>query len=301
MLGSTAPCYLEWVDWSRDLNMGLNHQLASLSCALAEAFYLNRTLLFPERLCVDIKHESRWGQQRAPEPQCEGNGVAAFSVPTSEILDLRLLSQFVGILPTRLPRRPSERGGEPSVPTVRVDRKWRSSQVAAAHPCGARDAVLVQRRLSGFWFRPCAYGITDGTSLLRRVHRAVRARGAARDSGPLVTHLLRSGLFYSAAIKAAARALRLELGGAYTAVHVRRTDQFSTSCNRGSFTPAQCAQMELMTRPAQIGSSLALWLPPHSRVYIASDEPPAFFAPLRAQARRGRGRGLEGLLEGCGC
>ena len=85
------------------------------------------------------------------------------------------------------------------------------------------------------------------------------------------------------------------------AVHVRRTDQFSTSCNRGSFTPAQCAQMELMTRPAQIGSSLALWLPPHSRVYIASDEPPAFFAPLRTQARRGRGRGLEGLLDGCGC
>ena len=296
MLASTSSCYLEWVDWSRDLNMGLNHQLASLSCALAEAFYLNRTLLFPARLCVDIKHESRWGQQRAPEPQCEGNGVAAFSVPTSEILDLRLLSQFVGILPTKLPRRPSERGGEPGVPTVRVDRKWRSSQVAAAHPCGTRDAVLVQRRLSGFWFRPCAYGITDGASLLRRVHRAVRARGAARDSGPLVTHLLRSGLFYSAAIKAAARALRLELGGAYTAVHVRRTDQFSTSCNRGSFTPAQCAQMELMTRPAQIGSSLALWLPPHSRVYIASDEPPAFFAPLRAQARRGRG--LEGLLEG---
>ena len=292
MLSSTASCYLEWVDWSRDLNMGLNHQLASLSCALAEAFYLNRTLLFPERLCVDIKHESRWGQQRAPEPQCEGNGVAAFSVPTSEILDLRLLSQFVGILPTKLPRRPSERSGEPGVPTVRVDRKWRSSQVAAAHPCGTRDAVLVQRRLSGFWFRPCAYGITDGASLQRRVHRAVHARGAARDSGPLVTHLLRSGLFYSAAIKAAARALRLELGGAYTAVHVRRTDQFSTSCNRGSFTPAQCAQMELMTRPAQIGSSLALWLPPHSRVYIASDEPPAFFAPLRAQARRGRG--LEG-------
>ena len=254
--------------------MGLNHQLASLSCALAEAHHLNRTLLFPDRLCVDIKHESRWGQQHAPEPQCNGNGVAAFSVPASEILDLRLLSQFVGILPTQLPRRPSDHGGELSVPTVRVDRKWKSSQVAAAHPCGARDAVLVQRRLSGFWFRPCAYG----------VHRAVRARSVPRDSGPLVTHLLRSGLFYSGAIKAAARAVRLELGAAYAAVHVRRTDQFSTSCNRGSFTRAQCAQMEQMTRPAEIGRSLALWLPPRSRVYVASDEPPAFFAPLRSQA-----------------
>ena len=283
VLGRTAPCYLEWVDWSKDLNMGLNHQLASLSCALAEAHHLNRTLLFPNRLCVDIKHESRWGQQRAPEPQCRGNGVAAFSVPISEILDLRLLSKFVGILPTQLPRRPSDGGGEASVPTVRVDRKWKSSQVAATHPCGARDAVLVQRRVSGFWFRPCAYGITDGTTLLRRIHRAVRARGA-RDSGPLASHLLRSGLFYSHAIKAAARVVRRQLGPEYAAVHVRRTDQFSTSCNRGAFTPAQCARMERMTRPVEIGISLALWLPPHSCVYLASDEPPTFFAPLRSQA-----------------
>ena len=188
---AARPCLLEWLEWSKDRTMGLNHQLASLSCALAEAYYLNRTLLLPDRLCIDAKHDSRWGQRHEPDPHCTANGVRGFSVPISDILDLHLLSQFVSVLPTRLPRVQDAVAAD-GVPAVRLDRKWTSARAAAAHPCGAKHARLLQRRVSGFWFRPCGYGITDGQALLRRVHRAVRARGA-HDAGQVATHLLRSG------------------------------------------------------------------------------------------------------------
>ena len=39
------------------------------------------------------------------------------------------------------------------------------------------------------------------------------------------------------------------------------------------------------TRPEAIARTLRLWLPPGSRVYIGSTEPPAFFAPLRRSFR----------------
>ena len=56
---SRTRCYLEWDPWGEDRVMGLNHQMSSLSCALGEAHYLNRTLLFPDRLCIEARHE-RW-------------------------------------------------------------------------------------------------------------------------------------------------------------------------------------------------------------------------------------------------
>lgn len=281
-------CYLEWIEWSRDRVMGLNHQMSSLSCALGEAHYLNRTLLFPNRLCIEAKHE-RWSSPRQTERYCDGKGtdgrpVRGYSIPTSEIIDLQALSQFVDLMPVLLPR---SKGGSPQAPdvpasrTVVVDRTWKSARVGATHPCSASHATLVQRRVSTFWFRPCAYGITDGQKLLRHLHRAVRTRGLQPDSTQYVTHLLRSGIFYSAAIKNAARAVRLRLGPEYVAVHVRRSDKFSSSCDRATFSATECVKMERMTRPAEILRSLSLWLPPRSRLYIGSTEPASFFEPLR--------------------
>ena len=69
-----SRCFLEWHDWRLDRVMGLNHQLAALSCALAEAHFLNRTLLFPDRMCIDVRHERRWssGTPHTLDERCGG-------------------------------------------------------------------------------------------------------------------------------------------------------------------------------------------------------------------------------------
>ena len=46
--------------------MGLNHQMASLSCALGEAFATKRTLLLPDRICLFALHTQRWSGGGAP-------------------------------------------------------------------------------------------------------------------------------------------------------------------------------------------------------------------------------------------
>ena len=53
-------CFLEWTPYLKDRTMGLNHQAASLSCALGEAFFLNRTLLLPDSICLFALHTERW-------------------------------------------------------------------------------------------------------------------------------------------------------------------------------------------------------------------------------------------------
>ena len=117
-------CLLEWFEWSADRVMGLNHQLSSLSCALGEAHYLNRTLLLPARLCLDAKHAGRWSARRDREPYCDGKGhdgspVHGYSVPTDAILDVSALRQFVGV---QLHELPLGRGalGIPAERTVSV-------------------------------------------------------------------------------------------------------------------------------------------------------------------------------------
>ena len=63
---SRTRCYLEWDPWGEDRVMGLNHQMSSLSCALGEAYFLNRTLLFPDRICLDVRHERRMQYEERP-------------------------------------------------------------------------------------------------------------------------------------------------------------------------------------------------------------------------------------------
>ena len=62
--GRSTCGYLEWFPYRGDMTMGLNHQMASLSCALGEAFYLQRTLLLPRRICLFALHEQRWKQTK---------------------------------------------------------------------------------------------------------------------------------------------------------------------------------------------------------------------------------------------
>lgn len=236
-------CWLEWEPWGEDRIKGLNHQMSSLGCALAEALFLNRTLLLPARICIDIAHQQRvangipleadarcahrndemgWTSRRARLTQ-------AVSVPIEDLLDLRLLSALVPIAVLQLPRAPGDwvPGFVPPPPhrIARVDRRWSSNRVAAELPCGHPRATLVQRRVSSFWFRPCSYRIVDGSALMGRVASALGLR--VRQLPPpsqLLTHFMRSGLFYSSAVKAAAVHLRRSIGKPYAAIHVRRSD-----------------------------------------------------------------------------
>ena len=109
-------CWLEWEPWGEDRVMGLNHQMSSLSCALAEAVFLNRTLLLPERMCIDLKHQQRVGRSHViPDTRCAhhpmetgwskvGRGVSAMSVPIEDLLDLTTISQLASISLLKLPR-----------------------------------------------------------------------------------------------------------------------------------------------------------------------------------------------------
>ena len=107
-MDSSAQCLLEFHPWLSDRVMGLNHQLAALSCAIAEAVALNRTLVFPEALCISVKHELRWhAKGRQPSPGCVGEkGVTGFSVPTSTLIDLDGIRRLVPIELRRLDIHP---------------------------------------------------------------------------------------------------------------------------------------------------------------------------------------------------
>ena len=89
MLSATGKCYLEWQPYSKDRSMGLNHQMASLSCSMGEAFYLGRTLVLSDTICLFGLHTQRWpGDSTSGEERC---------VPITDIFDVNLLSEIVPI------------------------------------------------------------------------------------------------------------------------------------------------------------------------------------------------------------
>jgi len=51
--GNQSQCLLEWHPYEMDRHKGLNHQLASLSCMLSEAHYLERTAVLPAQMCAN--------------------------------------------------------------------------------------------------------------------------------------------------------------------------------------------------------------------------------------------------------
>ena len=257
--------------------MGLNHQMAALSCAIAEAYFLNRTLLFPAQLCLNSQHEKRWRAIGSNvSHSCVVKGVRGFIMPTSKLIDVSTLSRLVPLklVPLELMTlQPVASRHEAGV--ADVDRSWRSERIARELPCAV--APRVRRRVSGFWFRPCSYGITNCDALATTLDKAVGARGTLRHqkASGFIPHLLRSGVFYSAPIREAATAVRRAIGGPYAAVHVRRSDRVSTQCL------SECKAMEALTRPRALLASLTAWYRRGTRLYIGSTEPPAFFDILR--------------------
>jgi len=253
---------LEWHPYVKDQTMGLNHQLASLSCALAEAHGLGRTLRLPDRICLFSLHTERWPGS---------SGVGERCVPFDYFFDVPLLSRLVPIQlrPAKSFSRQLHFTDDAAMRIV--DNKWSTRRVRMEYPCDGRFP-LVRRRVNGFWFSQCTSRVADTAGLMRAVHLKL----GSQEHAPLPLNvLLRSGLFYAPRIKAAATAIRARIGAEYISVHVRRSDKL-TACS-----PEDCKKRDMSTRPDGIRRTLRLWFPVGSHVYIGSTERPDFFASLR--------------------
>ena len=266
-------CFLEWHPWDGDQHKGLNHQLASLTCALSEAFFLNRTLLMPKHMCLFGLHTERW-----PGNHTSGDGRC---VPMEEILDIELLSRLVPVLPV-LPLDNQSMWGEyksvqwaeyiRTLRTADAQPRWSSQRIAHTFPC--RDGPALVRRRVGrpFWFSACTSGTTDAHAITREVHAQI---GSGADAPLPFSSLLKSGIFYTRHIKRAAFAIRRKIGVNYAALHVRRSDKL-TQCSL-----RDCQSRTTLTQPDAIAKALELWFPSGTHVYVGSTEKPDFFAPLR--------------------
>jgi len=276
VLEDPQSCFLEWQPYVKDRTMGLNHQAASLSCALGEAYFLGRTLLLPDAICLFALHTERWaGAGRTTGERC---------VPLGELWDVPLLSRLV---PLRLvphnASRPatSARTQLPTGSIARVGRDWKSARVREAYPCRPTEpsqqrVVLVRRNVESFWFQQCTRSITDYRALAGRINELLGAPASAPRPPNI---LLRSGLFFARHIKEAAAAVRARIGANYVSLHVRRSDKL-TACS-----PEDCRNRDESTRPAALLRALDGWFPRGTHVYVGSTERPAFFAPLADKYR----------------
>ena len=185
--------------------MGLNHQMASLSCALGEAYVTKRTLLLPPTICLFALHTERWSSSSGPGENC---------VPIETLFDLQALSKLVSVQvlsrnETDADKKPARRsrvlGGAQRVtpsPIAHISGSgWPSARIAREYPCGG-GAALVRRSVNTFWFQQCARRLTDYNTLATELNRLV---GAPPNAAKPMNIILRSGLFFSQNIKAAAR------------------------------------------------------------------------------------------------
>ena len=275
-------CLLQWYPYQKDRTMGLNHQSASLSCALGEAFLTRRTLVMPASVCLFALHTERWAAA-GPGERC---------IPIGELYDIAALSKLV---PIRLVDDVDSAGdmGFAQDQVAHVQQGWSSQRVEREHPCGASHATLVRRKVDTFWFSQCARRLTDYNGLAAELNRLV---GAPLSASKPLNIILRSGLFFSHSVKRAASEIRMAIGGPYASLHVRRSDKLveksrtlqingKTISIPAACNPNDCKERDRLTRPAAIDKSLRLWLPVGSHVYIGSTEPPSFFEPLRASFR----------------
>ena len=258
-------CFLEWTPWADDGQWGMSHQLSSLSCALGEAYYLRRTLLLPRGgMCAYRNSGSgtisaRWG---SGEDYC---------MPWSQLIDLPLLSALVGVREERLDNH---------TPTVVVSGSISSPEVQKRFPCTA-STRLVRRELPltqtfRFWFGMCQTHRTNSMALTQRLSKLAIKRSAIL---PSVLGLLKSGLWFSQDIKAAALKIVTRIhvrSGAFAAVHVRRGDRLKRAggCND---------DCDSLTQPAALQRALSLWFPAETALFVLSDERPAFFSPMRLE------------------
>jgi len=261
---SAACGTFRWVPYSRDERMGLNHQMSSLSCAMNEASYLRRTLLLPPTMCIDSGHNKKRGGARC--------------VPLDSLFDLQLLQSFVSV---SLANASSAADAE-SFTTVGPSC---GSRCAAAEYKCRRHPRLQRRVHSGFWFQACLQHRVDTSALTRRAEQRLTLPSGFSyddDTAPSLA-LLRSGLFFSRPLKAAARRIRARIGGPYHSVHLRRSDKLA-ACRP---SPQCASQRDAATRPDAVLRLVRRWVAPGATLYIGTTEPPAFFegTPLAASYR----------------
>ena len=247
--------------------MGLNHQMASLSCVLSEAAFLGRTLLLPDRICTG-QHVARWSTSSPSSGASAGAassssdawcadpaaakspghapGVTPSSAQRADRASSRRRAALRGLVPIELWPAGDDarlRARYPAARTAAVrGREWPSSRVMREHPCAAARALLVRRSVDNFWFQQCTSHVADTDALSARVNELLGVPQGRKH----VNIILRSGLFFSRAIKEAAAAVRARIGGTYASVHVRRSDKLSACA------PADCKRRDTLTRPAAL-------------------------------------------------
>ena len=247
-------CFFRWTPYQADSRMGLNHQMSSLSCAINEASYLGRTIMLPSVICTDSGHNRK------------GEACPAFE----SLFDVGLLTQL---------HQPgfcigagcSGNGTDAGFTTL--PRGCDSACAQRRYPCGTHP--LLERHQPGFWFEACLRHSCDTEHLARRTEALLGLPSGSYDAetAPSLA-LLRSGLFYSRALKATARKIRRSIGRPYSSIHLRRSDKLRAG------GASQAASRDLATQSTTVLRLMHHWATPGSTLYIGSTEPPPFFAPL---------------------
>ena len=285
---SSPPCYLHWGPFpgqrDNDVDGGLLHIMMSIGCALNEAFALNRTLLLPAQICVPAQHRSTGFFSRREHTDCS---------PTAELLDLERLSQLAPVAIY------DAFHSLVAVPPSNV--AWISdncpTHLAAQHYTCAGGAWLLRRANlgGGYLFDRCLNGQTTTSTEL--VDRAFARFGTSLKETWMVggakpsfswwekrasfTLLLQRGWFWSRALKAAAAAIRSQIGEPFVSVHVRRGDRLGKQSRIANWKAASAGEL---TSAAAIFNQLARWFPASTAVMISSNEPREFFEVAAASS-----------------
>ena len=304
-------CFLDWHPFNWDRGKGMNHQLASLSCALGEAHFAKRTLVLPTGgFCQ---------RQAGVHDDAHDDNATLVCIPWSELLDLKLLSRLSPVVEAKdVPAglSPVEDGRDPASGQLLVEPCRMTAKGGCRHPLRADvgnfsspsmkavscQAVPYLRRSVGtHWFSPCFWHRTHSASLLRAAWRAIAGsrlglQTSSSERRPAIEgawissilNLLRSGLWFSAKIKQAAAEARALIGSDdYVTLHLRRGDRLTPPmCSKSMQSKSACWRFDNLTRPPAIREALAQWVSNSTTIYVASaDEPAAFFAPLQADYR----------------
>ena len=199
------------------------------------------------------------------------------------LLDVELLAQFSPVVLTE-----ADADGRPASPSAVLDREWSTGWAAAAFPCAT--APLLERRVGAWHFTPCARGIVDTHPLRAKLRALLIASTAAkvpRAGAPAIgpasiragpdwdaVNTLRSGLWYSGAIKRAASSIVAALNGTggYIVVHVRLGDKRREN-----------PLLDRDVTPEALLRAVRLWLPAGGTVYVTSAEPTTHLVALLAE------------------
>ena len=252
-----------------DKGKGLNHQLSSIGCALAEAHFINRTFVLP---AGGFCQTHRTAKESEAGLEC---------IPWGRLLDLGLLSRLAPVveaesLPAGIAAREVDQG---------KSKNW-SSPALQAILCKA--VPYLRRRMDVHWFLPCFWHRTHSASLVRTAWEAVAGparklrRGAAKDHlcPPWLTSILNTCYAQGCGLQQTLSALPQPHAASLDRVAIWR-------CMCAAATsPLNCAHIDNLTRPLAIREALLKWVPDGTAVFVATaDEQPAFFASLQADYR----------------